>query len=124
MPELHEENKHVLGPPSMTVDGVPESRNGCNDPPQPQESVTSPIDNVSEIPLPFDSESSEDEDDGDYKTNIPSDSRVSLLRKQRGEHPCVTVSKQYCDSKSNIHLAMKIRKLSRLFGHVGILTIK
>ena len=77
MPELHEENRHVLEPPTTTVDGVPESRNGYNDPPQPQESVTAPIDNVSEIPFPFDSESSEDEDNSDYKTNILSDPRVS-----------------------------------------------
>ena len=76
-PEIHEENTYVVELPTMTVDGVPESRNGYNDPPQPQESVTSPRDNVSELPFPFDSESSEDEDNGDYKTDIPSHSRVS-----------------------------------------------
>ena len=70
MPELHERNKHVLGPPTITVDGVPESGNGYSGPPQPQESVTSPEDSVSEIPFPFDSQSSVDEENGNWKTNI------------------------------------------------------
>ncbi|KAK0509127.1 hypothetical protein JMJ35_008498 [Cladonia borealis] len=70
MPELHEGNSHVLGPLTTTVDGVPESRNGYNGAPQPQESVTSPGDNVSEIPFPFDSEWSEDEENGNSRSNL------------------------------------------------------
>ena len=69
VPEQHEGNRHVLGPPTTTVDGVPESRNGYSDPPQPQESVTSPRDSVSEIPFPFDSQSTVDEENGNCKTD-------------------------------------------------------
>ena len=70
MPELHEANRQVPGPPITTVDEVPESGNGYSDPPQPQESVTSPEDSVSEISFPFDSQSSVDEETGNCKTNI------------------------------------------------------
>ena len=74
MPELNDGNRHV---PTTTVAGVPQSRNGYSDPPQPQESVTSPRDSVSEIPFPFDSQSSVDEENGDCKTDILSDYPVN-----------------------------------------------
>ena len=69
-PELHEGNENVLGPPTTTVDAVPESSNGNSDPLQPQELVTSLRDSVSEIPFPFDSQSLVDEESGDCKANI------------------------------------------------------
>ena len=73
MPELHDGNRHV---PTTTVAGVPESTNGYSDPAQPQESGTSPRDSVSEIPFPFDSQSSVDEENGNCKTEILSSGPV------------------------------------------------
>ena len=70
MPELHEGNRNVLGPSTTTVDGVPQPSNGNSDPPNPQESLTSPRDSASEIPFPFDSQSSIDEENGNCKTVV------------------------------------------------------
>ncbi len=70
VPELHEGNENVLGPPTTTVDAVTESSNGNSDPPQTQETVTSPRDSVSEIPYAFDSQSLVDEESGNCKTEI------------------------------------------------------
>ena len=69
MPELYEGDRHVLAPTTTTVDAVPRSSNGNGDPPQSQESVTSARDSVSEIPFPFDSQSSIDEENGHRKTD-------------------------------------------------------
>ena len=58
-PEVHEGDYHVPGPSTTTADGLPESGNGNSDPPR---------DSASEIPFPFDLQSSIDEESGNRKT--------------------------------------------------------
>lgn len=70
-PESHEGDRHVLGPSTTTADGLPESGNGNSDPSKPQGSLTSPIDSASDIPFPFDLQSSIEEETGNRKTEHP-----------------------------------------------------
>ena len=66
--DVHEGDKYVLGPSTTTADGLPESSNDNSEPSKPHGSFTSSRDSASEIPFPFGSQSSIDEEIGNRKT--------------------------------------------------------
>lgn len=70
-PEGYKADSILQEQPAESIGGIPEPTNHNRDPPSPQDIRMSPRDSESDIPFPFDSRSSIDEESGNRKTGGP-----------------------------------------------------